>query len=120
MTLDTFKSKVKKYRLFEMTSLGILFLGISFLVFPTTILEDRADRVGFDTSCLVIAVVSGLIFAVVIFYGVARFPQKRLRQLGLICPNCDKPLVGNHKTQLSVIKTGCCRFCGAKVIDSAA
>jgi hypothetical protein len=117
MTLDTFKSKIKKYRQCEMISFGILFLGVCLGCIPCGVLEDRADQIGLGVY-IVVALLSALIIGAVIYYGVVCFPQRCRRQLGLICLKCGKPLTVKHRRQLAVMRTGCCYSCGAKVIDS--
>jgi len=117
MTLDKFKSNARKYLRCQIIAFGILFLGMFLAIIPESILEERAGRAGFDGTCIVVTAVSFPIIAAIIFFGVSYYPKKRLRQLGLVCPNCNKQF-GKHRTRLAVMRTGCCRFCGAKVIDS--
>ena len=49
------------------------------------------------------------------FYTLLIGPQKRAKELGLICPACDKSLLG-RRAQPGLV-TGQCGFCRAKVLE---
>jgi hypothetical protein len=74
-----------------------------------------ASHVGFDAVSIIIILVSIPVIAVLMFYAIA-IPDRRLRQLGLICPTCGGRLDGVASWQ--VIKTGCCGICGGKVLET--
>jgi hypothetical protein len=121
MTIDDFKTKIKSYRWCEIASFGFLMFGLLLGAFLGSFLEDRVNRVGFDTACIIVTLVSLPLVAAVIFYGISRFPKKRLRQLGLLCPTCHKALVGTagaKKKLYIVVTTGRCGFCGGQVLSS--
>jgi len=91
-------------------------LGLALILLPVSFLSDRVDRVGFDAAAVVVTAVSFPVIAAIMFYGVARYPQRRRRELGLTCPHCQKALVG-LSSQI-VIATGRCGFCGARFLSS--
>lgn len=116
MTLDTFKSKIKKMHRYEIISIFALCLGVFLAGIPCDFLADRAARVGFDSTCFFVVAISAPIIAAVIFFGCAYIPKKGMRKLDLGCPSCGSSLVGKQGARL-IIKTGCCRVCGDQVID---
>jgi hypothetical protein len=82
---------------------------------PFGIIESRVDQVGFDKWCVLLTAVTTGVFASAMFFSVARWPKRRMKSLGVICPHCRKALVGLNSQV--VIATGKCGFCGDKVLE---
>jgi hypothetical protein len=68
---------------------------------------------GFDFIGVFTAAVCIITFAV-IYVFVLVSPEKKLSKLGLICPNCSKPLAGGV-IHGKVMTTGRCPACGKAV-----
>jgi uncharacterized membrane protein YfcA len=115
VTLDSYKSGLKTYRKEELWSCGFILFFIALASVPFGIIGSRVDRVGFDKWCVVLTTVTAVVFASGMFYSIARWPKKRMKALGLICPHCRKALAG-FNSQV-VIATGKCGFCGDKVLE---
>ncbi len=65
---------------------------------------------------LLFVLLAACLIGSVIFYCTCRGPQKRLKDLGLVCPACGKPLLAQDGGPK--IEAGCCEACGAQVLDS--
>jgi hypothetical protein len=83
------------------------------------IVSQRIYRVGdFDVLSIIISCVSIAVVAILWLYA-AVWPKRQLPSLGLICPNCGKPLVGGSALfQRTVIATGCCASCGNQIFKT--
>ncbi len=115
MTLDEFKTALHSYRNQEFGSILMLILGLLVFGFPASFIEQRARTVGFDIWCILAAVTAFPLLGGWWFYWIARFPRKRMRKLGLVCPACQKPLVGISSQ--AVIATGKCGHCGTQYLS---
>ena len=116
MTLEQFKANFRAYRKLELRSIGGLMVGLFAWVIPTSFVAERSRETGFDALCWAIVGVCFPVFAFLAFYFVARYPLRRMRSLGLLCPACQKMLVG-FSSQV-VVATGRCGHCGAKVLKT--
>ena len=93
---------------------AVFFLVLLLIAFiPFCWMESRVNRTGFDTWCIFIGAIDFSLFVITVLY-ISRLLKKRLRDLGLLCPNCGKQI-----TALSsqvVIATGKCGHCGGRVL----
>ena|ERR1041385_5877570 len=87
------------------------------VAFATAIaLSVWLERKGCDSgTCLLGVLLTAGLIGCIIFHTTMRGPQRRARQLGLICPSCSKLLVGSRAWQ--GIVTGHCASCGVKVLN---
>ena len=116
MTLEQFKTSIQTYRKSELWSVAGLMAAMFAFAAPMAYVAERSRETGFDALCWLIVGVCFPIFAFLAFYSAARYPQRRMRALGLLCPACQKMLVG-FSSQV-VVATGRCGHCGAQVLES--
>jgi hypothetical protein len=115
MTLNEFKAAIQTCRKQELRSIPLYTLLLLGLAFPASFIDERVKTAGFDFWCILVAVFGFPFFGGLWFYGIARSPQKRYRRLGLVCPTCQKPLVG-FSSQV-VVATGKCGHCGSQYLS---
>jgi hypothetical protein len=115
MTLNEFKTALRTYRKQELRALLFFMVGMVGLTLPASFIEERAKTMGFDIWCILVAVIGFSLVGGLMFYSAARLPQKCMRRLGLVCPTCQKPLVGI--TAQIVVATGKCGYCGGQYLS---
>lgn len=115
MTLNEFKTALQAYRKQELMALLFFFVGFVGLSLPASFIAERAKTMGFDIWCILVAIIGFPLFGGLMFYCLGRLPQKRMRRLGLVCPACQKPLIG-FSSQI-VVATGKCGHCGSQVLS---
>ena len=115
MTLNEFKAATQTLRKQELRSIPLYTLPLVGLVFTASFIEERVKTAGFDIWCILAAVFGFSLFGGLWFYGIARLPRQRYRGLGLLCPTCQKPLVG-FSSQV-VVATGKCGYCGSQYLS---
>jgi hypothetical protein len=115
MTLNEFKTAIQMYRKRELRSALLFLLGLIGLGFPASYVEERAKTVGFDIWNILVLVIGFSLFGGLMFYSMARLPQKYIKRLGLVCPACQKQLLG-FSSQI-VVATGKCGHCGSQFLS---
>jgi hypothetical protein len=114
--ISDFKSRLKIYQRVLLRTVLIYFFTVNGVIVEIIFLSKRINsHFGFDAISIIVILVSIPVIAVLMFYAIA-MPDRRLHQLGLICPTCGGPLAG--KASWAVIKTGCCGICGGKVLET--
>jgi len=116
MTLEQFKASFRTYRKLELRSIGCFMVAMFAFAISMAWVVERSRERGFDALCWVVVGVCIPTFAVLAFYSAVRYPQRQMRGLGLLCPSCQKMLVGF--TSQVVVATGRCDHCGAQVLES--
>jgi len=116
MTLQQYKASIQTYRKSVLWSSAGFMAAIFASAAPMVYVGERSRATGFDARFWLIIGVCFPIFAFILFYSAARYPQRRMRALGLLCPACQEMLVG-FSSQV-VVATGRCGHCGAQVLES--
>jgi hypothetical protein len=115
MSVEDFRRATKAYRRFEIMSGGALFALLCGASFATLFVVKRIDHAGLDTTSIVLLAVSYPMIAVLMFWVMARLPQRWLRERGLTCPACKARLIGSKSR--AVVATGHCGVCGHQVLE---
>jgi hypothetical protein len=77
--------------------------------------ESHLKPVSIGNAVSVAIKVIVILFVIGSFRLLVLFLKSRMKQFGLICTDCGKPLMG--KGEVEVMSTGLCGYCGAKVLD---
>jgi hypothetical protein len=113
MTSADYIAKWKTYWRYRAVCSRLVFLsGVAAIV-----LAAWLHRTGCESLLgLLFVLFTACSIGIVIFYCTCRGPQKRLKDLGLVCPACGKPLLAQDGGP--TVEAGCCEACGAQVLDS--
>jgi predicted RNA-binding Zn-ribbon protein involved in translation (DUF1610 family) len=113
MTLNTFKSNVRAYRISEILRGALFFCLLGAAALPTFFVASRSDRGGFDNISVLVVSASYAVIAALMFYVLAPMRRKHLRWLQGQCSSCGRLLLGRHAR--AVLATGRCPDCGNQV-----
>lgn len=113
MTIETFRSNIKRYRRFEAVQ-ALLFLVLILLsILPNRFLVHQADQQGLDPASIAVVALSYTLIAMLMLYVAMPMRQRTLRKWGLQCPGCGRDLFGEASTE--VMATGYCS-CGRPIL----
>src|SRR5262249_41358097 len=116
MTLEQFRSNLRVYQKYEWISAGCFMAGVVTMTGVGSLVAQRVKEVGFDALSIVVLLAAFIGIVALMGYGAVRYPNRRMRELGLLCPSCKKQLI-TFGSQV-VIATGRCGYCGEKVLES--
>jgi len=116
MTLEQFKAAQRASWKLEWITVLIFFAAIIVAASVGTPLARHVEEHGLDLPTLLLLLVAVVVIGIPTAYCLGPWHSRKIRQLGLLCPHCQKPLIGHMSSQV-VVATGNCGFCGGRVLD---